>query len=207
MSAPLVSILLPLHPDTAAKPAVLSALAQTWRPLEILAAGSTISAPLRKFCTAHPEVRTVQTAPNADPAAAALDAAQGDYLLFLDAGDTLSPDAVATLLTHLLACRADVCAGQFTVGGHAPAGDGLCRQYTAVPDAAPCPDLCRAGGKLYRREIALQTQFGSGTPLPLTALPQPVRLALLQQPLVRTPAAPAQPAKSRRSILLRCLHR
>ena len=76
-----------------------------------------------------------------------------------------------------------------------------------MPDAALCPDLCRAGGKLYRREIALQTQFGSGTPLPLTALPQPVRLALLQQPLVRTPAAPAQPAKSRRSILLRCLHR
>lgn len=207
MSAPLVSILLPLQPGTAAKPAVLSALAQTWRPLEILAAGSTIPAPLRDFCAAHPEVRTVQTAPNADPAAAALDAAQGEYLLFLDTGDTLCPDAVAALLTHLLACRADVCAGQFAVGGRAPAGDGLCRLYTAVPDAALCPDLCRAGGKLYRRETALQTQFGSGTPLPLTALPQPVRLALLQQPLVRTPAAPAQPAKSRRSILLRCLHR
>lgn len=206
MSAPLVSILLPLHPGTAAKPAVLSALAQTWRPLEILAAGSTISAPLRDFCAAHPEVRTVQTAPNADPAAA-LDAAQGEYLLFLDAGDALCPDAVAALLTHLLACRADVCAGQFAVGGRAPAGDGLCRLYTTVPDAALFPDLCRAGGKLYRRETALQAQFGSGTPLPLTALPQPVRLALLQQPLVRTPAAPTQPAKSRRSILLRCLPR
>jgi glycosyltransferase involved in cell wall biosynthesis len=97
---PLVSILVPCHNAAPwLRDTLESALAQTWRPLEVILVddGSTdgSAAILREFDA--PEL-TVLHRPARGAAAArntALAAAHGQYVRFLDADDLLAPDATA----------------------------------------------------------------------------------------------------------------
>jgi glycosyltransferase involved in cell wall biosynthesis len=110
-ASPLVSIVIPCFNAARWLPAALgSALAQTHRPLEIIAVddGSTDDTPsiLADHAARHPEILHVRTQPNRGQCVAAnrgLADARGDYVKFFDADDLLSPDAVAIQVAALLA--------------------------------------------------------------------------------------------------------
>ena len=109
MSASLVSIVIPCYNAAPWLPAALdSALAQTHRPLEIIAVddGSTDATPaiLADYAARHPGILRVLTQPNRGQCAAAnagLAVSNGHYIKFFDADDLLSPDAVAAQLSAL----------------------------------------------------------------------------------------------------------
>jgi GT2 family glycosyltransferase len=106
---PLVSIVIPCHNGARWLPATLdSALAQTHRPLEIIAVddGSTDETPaiLTDYRTRHPAVVRIHRQPNAGAAAArnhGLGQARGEFVKFLDADDLLSPESVAAQVAAL----------------------------------------------------------------------------------------------------------
>lgn len=109
MPPPLVSIVIPCYNAAPWLPAALgSALAQTHRPLEIIAVddGSTDDTPaiLADYAARHPATLRVLTQPNRGQCAAAnagLAVSKGHYIKFFDADDLLSPDAVAVQLAAL----------------------------------------------------------------------------------------------------------
>lgn len=109
MSALLVSIIIPCYNAAPWLAAALdSALAQTYRPLEIIAVddGSTdaSSSILADYAARHPATLRVLTQPNRGQCAAAnagLAVSTGQYIKFFDADDLLSPDAVATQVAAL----------------------------------------------------------------------------------------------------------
>lgn len=112
MPPPLVSIVTPCYNAAPWLAAALdSALAQTYRPLEIIAVddGSTDATPaiLTDYASRHPDTLRVLTQPNRGQCAAAnagLAVSKGHYIKFFDADDLLSPDAVATQISAL-ACK------------------------------------------------------------------------------------------------------
>ncbi len=105
--APRVSVLIRTTADPRLEEAVASALAQTHRPLEVVivgAHGGPLPPPLQPLLQ-HPAVRYVESAtplPRAAAANALLDAAQGEWLLFLDEDDLIEPNHVVTLLDAAL---------------------------------------------------------------------------------------------------------
>lgn len=115
-----VSIVVPVYNGEAYLPHCLSSLTGQSHPhIEILLIddGSTDdSARLcREFTRHEPRARLIQTA-NRGPAAArntGIEAATGDWLLFVDADDTLPGGAVAALLAAGQATAADLVAGDF----------------------------------------------------------------------------------------------
>lgn len=117
--APTVSVIVRTIGDARLEDAVASALAQTYRPIEIVVVAALGQDPFAAVpsLAAHPLVRCVRpSAPLDRPAAAnaGLDAAQGRYCLFLDDDDLLLPDHLEKLVAALraqpeaLAAHADV---------------------------------------------------------------------------------------------------
>lgn len=108
MADPLVSILIPCRNAAPWIDATLrSALAQTWPHIEIILVddGSTDDSLAIAQRHASPRVQILAQA-NAGAGAArqrALDAAQGEYLQYLDADDLLDIDKIASQLTRLRA--------------------------------------------------------------------------------------------------------
>ena len=173
MSTPLVSIIIPAYNAAAfIRRAVKSALAQTWQPVEVIVVndGSTddTAAVVQSLCAQHPQLRLISTENGGVSRArnTGMDASRGEYLTFLDADDVLLPDAVELLLTHLLACRADLCSGLCRDHPTDPPDSGLCRVYKgadalmlSLRDQRECYTV---NAKLYRREIALKARFPEG---------------------------------------------
>lgn len=173
MSTPLVSIIIPAYNAAAfIRRAVESALAQTWQTVEILVVndGSTddTAAIVQSLCAQHPQLRLISTENGGVSHArnTGMDASRGEYLTFLDADDILLPNAVELLLTHLLACRADICSGLCRDYPTDPPETGLCRVYKGA-DALMLSlrdqrESYTVYAKLYRREIALKARFPEG---------------------------------------------
>lgn len=173
MSTPLVSIIIPAYNAAAfIRRAVESALAQTWQTVEILVVndGSTddTAAIVQSLCAQHPQLRLISTENGGVSHArnTGMDASRGEYLTFLDADDILLPNAVELLLTHLLACRADICSGLCRDYPTDPPETGLCRVYKGA-DALMLSlrdqrESHTVYAKLYRREIALKARFPEG---------------------------------------------
>ena len=112
----LVSTVIPVF-DRAAmlREAVNSVLAQTWRPIEVIIVddGSTDDTPDVAYGLRadHPDVVRVLSQVNAGPGAArqaGLEAAQGEFIQFLDSDDLLLPDKFTLQVTGL---RQDADAG------------------------------------------------------------------------------------------------
>jgi glycosyltransferase involved in cell wall biosynthesis len=103
--APLVSIIIPCYnagPWIAE--ALDSALAQTYRPLEIIVIddGSTDDslAVIARYAAQHPDLIRYESGPNRGGNAArnrGFALSRGEYVLFLDADDLLSPETIAEL--------------------------------------------------------------------------------------------------------------
>lgn len=173
MSTPLVSIIIPAYNAAAfIRRAVESALAQTWQTVEILVVndGSTddTAAIVQSLCAQHPQLRLISTENGGVSHArnTGMDASRGEYLTFLDADDILLPNAVELLLTHLLACHADICSGLCRDYPTDPPETGLCRVYKGA-DALMLSlrdqrESYTVYAKLYRREIALKARFPEG---------------------------------------------
>jgi glycosyltransferase involved in cell wall biosynthesis len=88
--------------------AVRSALAQTWRPIEIVAvddaSGDESAAILAQLAAAHPEVRVFVQTPNGGVAAARnriIAEARGEFVAFFDDDDVSLPDRVAQQVSRL----------------------------------------------------------------------------------------------------------
>jgi glycosyltransferase involved in cell wall biosynthesis len=106
---PLVSIVIPVHNRPALlRRAVESALAQTWRPLEVIIVddGSTDETPrvIAELTATHPEVRGVRQI-NGGPGRAretGRQTARGTYLQYLDSDDLLLPRKIALQVDALI---------------------------------------------------------------------------------------------------------
>lgn len=115
-SAPLVSVIMPVHNGAPWLSAALEGvLAQTMADFELIAVddGSTDAAPelLAGFASRDARVRVVTHASSqgAGPARnTGLDAAQGAYLLFLDADDLFEPELLERTVAAAQAAQADV---------------------------------------------------------------------------------------------------
>lgn len=88
--------------------AVRSALAQTWRPIEIVvvddASGDESAAILARLANAHPEIRVFVLSANGGVAAARnriLAEARGEFVAFFDDDDVSHPDRVAQQVSRL----------------------------------------------------------------------------------------------------------
>lgn len=120
-AAPLVSVVIPaFNAETTLRATLLSVLAQTYRPLEIVVVddGSTdgTAGLVGEFAAAHPGVRCI-SAPNRGVAAArntGIEACTGKYVAPLDADDLWHPARVAA---HVAALEA---AGPGTVVAYSP---------------------------------------------------------------------------------------
>jgi glycosyltransferase involved in cell wall biosynthesis len=105
-AAPLVSLLIPVFNASRWLPAALeSALAQTHRPLEIIAVddGSTDASGdiLARYETRGVKVISQENRGQSAAINRALREASGDYIKFFDADDLLSPDTISTQLAAL----------------------------------------------------------------------------------------------------------
>jgi glycosyltransferase involved in cell wall biosynthesis len=152
---PLVSIIIPCHNAEAwVGAAIGSALAQTWRDVEVIAVndGSTDASPavIRRY--SEPRVRALDQ-PNKGASAArntGLRAAAGEFIQFLDADDLLAPEKVSSQVALLQARGAGaVCTARWARFTDDPAA----AKQTDSPlfaDLAPVEFLllCAAGGHM-----------------------------------------------------------
>lgn len=98
--------------------AVASALAQTWRPIEVVVVddASTDATPevLARLATAHGEIRVFRQSKNTGVGAARnriLDKAKGEFVAFFDDDDESRPQRVAAQLTRILEYERDFAGG------------------------------------------------------------------------------------------------
>jgi glycosyltransferase involved in cell wall biosynthesis len=103
---PLVSILIPaFNAEAFVAAAIESALAQTWRRIEVIVVDDGSTDHTMDVCRRFASARvTVFSQPNQGASAArntALAACQGDYIQWLDADDLLAPDKVAKQLDSI----------------------------------------------------------------------------------------------------------
>jgi glycosyltransferase involved in cell wall biosynthesis len=116
MKPGLVSIVIPVYNRAAMlREAVASVLSQTWRPIEIIIVddGSSDETPsaANELVAAHPEVIRVLSQHNVGPGAArqaGADAAEGEFVQFLDSDDLLLPHKFSRQISGL---REDLEAG------------------------------------------------------------------------------------------------
>jgi len=99
MSAPLVSIIIPVHNSAAhLAETVQSALSQTWQNIEVILVddGSTDHSPeiARRFTSGIVKVFSQENKGASAARNMGLKEAKGDYIQFLDADDLLSPDKI-----------------------------------------------------------------------------------------------------------------
>ncbi|MFR1319340.1 MAG: glycosyltransferase family 2 protein [Akkermansia sp.] len=118
--APLVSIIIPVYNlETRVSSCLDSLLRQTWSPLEIILVndGSTdrTAHVLNAYAALHRNI-TVITRDNAGVDAAryaGMDAAAGEYVMFVDGDDALFPDSVEAMVQMAARERADVVIGDY----------------------------------------------------------------------------------------------
>ena len=136
---PMLSVIVPCYNCEAfLARAVDSALAQSWRDLEIIIVddGSTdgSSAMCDGYAARDPRVRVIHQS-NAGLSAArnaGTAIAQGEYIAFLDADDYLKPDAYEKLFAALAANRADcACCGYIHVYDTGPDGPSVPAPFPA----------------------------------------------------------------------------
>ncbi len=174
-SAPLVSVIMPVHNGAEWLPAALEGvLAQTMGDFELIAVddGSTDAVPqvLGAYAARDPRMRVItHVTPQGAGAArnAGLDAARGTYLLFLDADDLFEPELLERVVTAAQAARADV--ALFGADEFDPAGVTRENRFIFAHELLPACDpfnrddvparlfqLCtpEAWTKLIRREFA-----------------------------------------------------
>lgn len=117
ISRPLVSVVIPCHNHARfVGEAIESVLAQTWRPIEVIVINDGSTDDITTALDRYPSVIRIDQ-PRKGLAAArnvGMEASHGEYLVFLDADDTLLVDAVEAGMKALL-LRAD-CA--FAAGAH-----------------------------------------------------------------------------------------
>lgn len=123
MTAPLVTIGIPAFDaaDSVAR-AVRSALAQTWRPIEVVVVDDASTDGTREVLEAlsaqHPELRVFRNPVNSGVAATRnriLAEAQGAFVAFFDDDDESVPERVATQLRRILAYERDPAADRLIV--------------------------------------------------------------------------------------------
>ncbi|WP_461038523.1 glycosyltransferase family 2 protein, partial [Streptomyces mayteni] len=180
---PRFSIIVPAYRVQAQLPACLtSVLTQDFRDVELIvvddASPDACGEIAAEFAAADPRVTALRLDRNAGPGPArnaGLDRATGDYLLFLDGDDTLTPGALAALAARLRATGEP----ELLVFGHArvswrgevtpgdPAG-ALATRSPAVTSLAGRADLLRlppiAWARAYRRDLVgrLGLRFPAG---------------------------------------------
>lgn len=129
MSAPTLSVVMPVYNVDAYLPRCLdSLLAQTRPPDQIIAVddGSTDDCPqiLAAYAARMPNLTVIRQANGGLSAArnTGIAAATGDYLAFLDSDDFLEPDAYATLLAAAVADQLDLvlCNARYHFEGRRP---------------------------------------------------------------------------------------
>jgi len=109
MDHPLVTIgLTAFNAEDTVERAVTSAIAQTWRPIEVIAADdcSTDATPdlLRRLAERHPELRVITNTENIGVGAnrnRIIDEAQGEYVAFFDDDDVSVPDRIARQIDRI----------------------------------------------------------------------------------------------------------
>lgn len=117
---PLVSIIVPVYNlETCVSACLDSLLAQTWSPLEIILVndGSTDGTEhiLNAYAARHPGIRVIsQSNAGVDAARyAGMDAAAGEYVMFVDGDDAIFPDSVEAMARMAVRERADVVIGDY----------------------------------------------------------------------------------------------
>lgn len=119
MTPPLVTIGIAVHNATATvERAVASALAQDWRPIEIIAADDASTddslARLRDLADAHGELRVLETAENGGVAVTRnrmLEAARGEFVAFFDDDDVSAPQRISRQVARLIRYEQDYAGG------------------------------------------------------------------------------------------------
>ncbi|PNC06399.1 hypothetical protein CXU21_05015 [Akkermansia muciniphila] len=117
---PLVSIIVPVYNlETCVSACLDSLLAQTWLPLEIILVndGSTDGTAriLNAYAERHPGIRVITQANAGVDAAryAGMDAATGEYVMFVDGDDAIFPDSVEAMVQMAVRERADIVIGDY----------------------------------------------------------------------------------------------
>lgn len=124
VSQPLVSVIVPVYRSRFLERTLCDLRRQTWQDLEIIVVdnGNTpeYSAWVRQLCAHDDRICYLQApTPGAGPARnLGMDAASGQYLLFLDADDSFSPRLVAELTTAAQRTCADVAVCGFEILEH-----------------------------------------------------------------------------------------
>ena len=178
MEQPLISVIVPVYKvEQYLEKCVTSILTQTYRNLEIILVddGSPDSCPEMCDAIAHRDARVrVIHKKNGGISAArntGLDAAQGEYITFVDSDDSLTPTACESMLARLTATGASICVGGFLWEDQ----DGILTEdhfsTTLQDDILPQAEAVRriteitpscfftVWGKLYRREIFQKLRF------------------------------------------------
>ena len=106
MTQPLVSVIVPVHDGAQfLGDALRSALDQRYEPVEVIVVDDASSDASHDVARSFPGVRTVRLTVQHGPAGArnaGIEAAEGEYIAFLDADDVMRPDRLAVQVGHLL---------------------------------------------------------------------------------------------------------
>ena len=139
----LVSIIIPAYNSATFLPRAMgSALAQTWTDLEVIvvddASTDQTAAVAAELAREDPRVRPVRRPVNGGVSAArnaGLATARGEWIMMLDADDTMAPVRVATLVELAARTGAELVAdNQFYHDGHADRDTGTALPWNGVPE-------------------------------------------------------------------------
>ena len=177
MGEPLISILIPVYNvEQYLAECIESVIHQTYHNIEIILVNNGSTDSSGNICNEYKgkdgRISVIHKKNNdvSDARNSALDAATGDWVLFVDSDDTISRHACETLLYHAIKTKSDIAVAQVMKFWGAPTyQDSLINSNVEVisSDVALCRYLYRidpgyAAGKLYRRTIISDLRFPSG---------------------------------------------
>lgn len=176
----MISVIVPVYNSAHLGDTMRSILMQTYRDIEVICVddGSTDGSggELKRWAETDDRVR-VLSQPNGGLSSArnaGLNAAQGDWIVFVDAGDVLREDALEVLLDAAVATDADVAVSRCfvkspTVEGAMQQLKAICRPSGRKMLASPLEDIMRyryafssVCNKLYRRTAIGDLRFQEG---------------------------------------------
>jgi glycosyltransferase involved in cell wall biosynthesis len=142
ISQPLVSIVIPTHRPEHLRNAVLCALAQTYRNIEIIVSDNSTATEIRDFCAAYPGIiyRKNTDGKPASNIAQGLTLARGEFIKYLFDDDLIYPHCIESMLGWLAQFSPEnqAAIGLITSARHLINDSGICYDEIREADIQAC---------------------------------------------------------------------